>query len=495
MARLTLIFLILINLEARCDYVWTTNCVQAYEYTQKLNFKKTAALLEAERKSNPANMIPIYIESQVDFLKSFISENKSDLEGLKKRNDERIKKISSHTVKSPYQKLIIGELYMQLSIARIKAEEFFIAAYDIRKANKILEENAKLYPDFIPNLRGLGFIHAAAGSIPKNYQWAAGILGISGTISQGLSEIRLVFESSLRKNEYAYLRDETLVMLTFLEMTLGKQRDNNAIRKRFYNIPEIEHKPLLQFAKAVFHFANAENDSVITLLGNRETDREAFPLHYLNYMEGSARLYNMDFTAEQYFREYIKNYKGTSYVRSSWQRIAWIKLMKGDEEGYKTAISNCKSEHLEEAFTDEDKQAEKEAKSGEPPNLILLKARLLFDGGYYNRALKEIANKPVTLFPRQRDQLELTYRLARIFDKTDKKDQAISFYEQTYKNGNALSWHFAANSALMLGQLYEEKNQKKLASEWYKNALALRNHEYQNSIDQKAKSGLNRIAE
>ena len=70
---------------------------------------------------------------------------------------------------------------------------------------------------------------------------------------------------------------------------------------------------------------------------------------------------------------------------------------------------------------------------------------------------------------------------------------AIQYYEQTISNGKNYSYYFAANSALMLGILYEGKGNAAKAEDYFRVCLNFRDHEYQNSIDQKAKAGLNRL--
>jgi hypothetical protein len=125
---------------------------------------------------------------------------------MKDRNDARIHLFEKHKGKSPYQRFCIAEMYLQQAIARIKFKEFFGAAYEVRKAYKTLEENNREYPDFKPNLRGLGLIHAAVGSIPKNYQWLAGMLGLGGTIKQGLNELKILLNTTYKEKEYYHLQ-------------------------------------------------------------------------------------------------------------------------------------------------------------------------------------------------------------------------------------------------------------------------------------------------
>lgn len=489
------LFFMIIALNCRADFAWTERCTKAYEFTMRLNFTKASSLLAEEKTKNPDNQVPLYVESQMDFLKSFISENPKDAEGLKTRNDARILQLTNYKSKSPFRNFFIAEMYLQKAIANIKAEEYFTAAYEVRKSYKLLEENQKKFPDFKPDLRGLGMIHAAIGTIPQSYKWTANMVGLTGTIKQGIDELKELLAATSHDHECAFLRDETILLLTFTELNLGKEKDKEMMRKRFYGIKEIPEKPLIQFAKSIFHFSVGENDSVIYLLSNRSRDGDAMMVSYLDFMEATARLNNLDFSSEKIFLNYINTFKGNNYIKATWQHLAWIRLLQGDQPGYKNYINKFVTTSKSGDLADEDKIAVKEAETGEIPNLTLLRSRLLFDGGYYNRALSELAGKPMTLFPLQRDQLEFTYRLARIFDKSDKKDKAIPFYEQTIKNGAAYEYYFAANSALSLAQIYEDSGDKIKATYYYRKTLSMHNHDYQNSIDQKAKAGLNRLGQ
>ena len=307
------------------------------------------------------------------------------------------------------------------------------------------------------------------------------------------TELKQLLDATYTHPELAWEREDIIIILTFLEVSLQKDKNKDIIRKRFYNIPNVDEKPMLQFAKSVFHLACSENDSIIILLENRKYDPTDYQIEYLHYMEAGARLNNLDFSAEKNYLLYVNNYKGKSFVNSGWQRLAWCRLLQGDMKGYQTYISHCLENTKINTLSDEDNQATKEGQSKEIPNVPLLRSRLLFDGGYYTRSLNEIAGKPMSAFPKLRDQLEFTYRLARIFDKTGKKDKAEQYYIQTLENGDLKPYYFAANSALMLGLLKEDARDTTAALAYFKKCLSMTHHEYQNSIDQKAKAGLNRL--
>ncbi len=66
------------------------------------------------------------------------------------------------------------------------------------------------------------------------------------------------------------------------------------------------------------------------------------------------------------------------------QKISWMYYLQHEPEKAQAARARILVSGNTE--TDADKQAQKEAESGRWPNAILLKARLLDDGGYYAEA-------------------------------------------------------------------------------------------------------------
>ena len=81
-----------------------------------------------------------------------------------------------------------------------------------------------------------------------------------------------MLSATYTQSEYAWAREDLIVILTFLEVSLEKDKNKEVVRKRFYSIAEINEKPMIQFAKSVFHLACSENDSIILLLEKRKYD-------------------------------------------------------------------------------------------------------------------------------------------------------------------------------------------------------------------------------
>ena len=95
-------------------------------------------------------------------------------------------------------------------------------------------------------------------------------------------------------------------------------------------------------------------------------------------------------------------------------------------------------------------------------------------------------------FSTPEDKCELAYRLGRIYDGLERKEEAVAAYLTALKNGEHLKEYFAARAALQVGYIYEARGQFQVAISYYQKCLSLKGHEYKNSLDQRAKAGIAR---
>lgn len=447
--------------------------------------------------SNPAfekkhsNAVYAYIGHYTDFLKTFISEDESDFERLKARFDSRLSIIDRVSDTNPWKKLARGEMLLQYAVIKFKWGEYLSSAYYFRKAFFLLESNRKQFPAFIPTLKALGFFHAAIGTVPENYKWLSNLIGLRGTIEQGCRELAFAQGKVKSHPEWDFLFDELAFLNAFAHGHFKKDYENALTAFRDSRFGEHDHGALHVFIEANTFSSMGRYEEAIVVLRSFRPDTNAYPLLYLHYMRGQLLLNRLEPVSEKHFNKFVSQFKGKSFIKSAWQKMAWIRLLKGDTKGYAECMNTVKSAGTN--FTDEDKQALKEALSGDVPEISLLRSRLLFDGGLYNRALQELENRGDNSFTKPQHQAEYTYRLGRIHDKLGDKNRATQYYQITFEKWNTKPWYYAANSALMLGAVYEEKGDRVKARDWYRKTIALRNHEYQNSIDQKAEAGLSRL--
>jgi tetratricopeptide (TPR) repeat protein len=198
----------------------------------------------------------------------------------------------------------------------------------------------------------------------------------------------------------------------------------------------------------------------------------------------------MDNDTPFFLNEYVKDYKGTTYIKDAYSKLAYYYLLQNEQDKYGYYVKLVKSRGY--SIDEKDKQALREANDVKP-DIDLLRARFYFDGGYYNKALTQLLNKDVNSLKLLRDITEYYYRLGRVYEKTDKLSEALVNYQRAVNLGKTTSYYYSANAALSIGRIFEGKRDYKRAGDFYNQAIDMKNHEYQTSIDNDAKAGLKRI--
>jgi len=485
-----------LSISSFSQYFFNENCQQAYRSVILLRFKEARQKLQSEKQQNPTNLVPVYLENYIDFLTLFIGEDRAEFEKLKSLKSKRIHLLEDGREDSPFYRFCLGEVHLQWAFARLKFGEYTAAALEIRKAYQLFSENEERFPTFLPNKIGLGVVHVTAGIVPDNYRWIANLMGVEGSMENGLGEIYRVASYSGKDESVQLFQPEAIFYLATIAANLQKNKRSalpiiQLIQSRDYG-QDLTESPLMIYGRTSILMKNGLNDEALKILQQRTLDDQQFPFCYLDYMEGLCRLNRLDMGSADCFHRYLQHFKGLNYIRSAYQKLAWIALLQGDSAKYRYNLTMIL--RFGNSFVDEDKQALFEASKGIPPNVILLRSRLLFDGGYFELALKELLDNSVKKYLKtHKDLVEYTYRLARIYHEQGNTAQALDHYRQTILRGKNDPWYYAAASAYQMGLIYENSGLVSQADSSYRVCLSIKTGEYKTSLSQKAKAGLNRL--
>lgn len=471
---------------------FTPTCEKAINDIAALRFEQAAQLLDKERRQNPENRVVEFLEDYRDFLKIFISEDEALYEAALERREVRLEQIDDLSEANKYKDYMKGEIYLHWVPIRAKMGDRFRAAIELNKAYRLLKENYQKYPAFIPGHAGLGVIEVLIGTIPQKYEWLADLLNLEGTIEGGKSRIADMLSESEKDTTWAFLEYPTLFMLSFIEMNTQQEIDETIMQRyeKYHRKDILKHQPLLVFAYGNLLQKKRKNEKALTVLNAYEKEQGQYPFYYLDYMRGLAYLYKNSPKCIEYFDKYLEDFPGRHYIKSSYQKKAWYYLINEDVSRYKYYIQNAAQKG--EALIGADKSAANEAESDKIPDTDLLKARLAFDGGYYQQALKALNHFDSDGKSTER-KVEWYYRKGRVFHEQERLDTALTFYEKAFVTGKDLEAYFAANAALMSGHIYEQKGYYREALKHYEKCLDLSGFEYELSIHQKAEAGKARL--
>jgi hypothetical protein len=192
------------------------------------------------------------------------------------------------------------------------------------------------------------------------------------------------------------------------------------------------------------------------------------------------------------YNQFLTSFKGRNFIKDAGRKVAWSWLVQDEVEAYQKEIE--KVLEIGHDDVDIDIEAETEAQSRIIPNPDLVKARLLFDGGYYHRADSTLAAMDTTLLAEEM-RLERIYRKARTAHESGSIELSKSYYIETIEIGSESERYYAGNSALKLGEIYESEEKIQNALYYYNLCLDLDFEEYENSIHAKANAALERLTD
>lgn len=461
----------------------------AYDRILSLRFSEGQQQLNIMRQKESDNDLQYFLENYMDCLKIFINEDKNEFDRLLPNRKRRLDVLAKSDATSPYYLFSQAQIRLWWAMNHAKFGEYVSAFNEVSEAFSKLEENQKRFPNFMPNKMVLGAIHSLIGSIPENYKWGLKtISGLNGTTSQGQAELEEVIKYA-KNNDFPF-EQEAVVMYAFLTLHLNNQPEN---AWQIVNSQRVKPQEslLATFALANIAMRTGKNDRAIELLQNRPSGANYYPCLYLDFMLGICKLQRNDTDADTYFYKYVKNFKGRNYIKEAYQRIAWYYLLRGDTQGYLTNINLVKSFGKTEVGGD--KNALKEAKNGIIPHSLLLRSRLLYDGGYYQKAFDILQSQKYTDYKNDYEQLEYQYRMGRILQSLKKNNEALTYYNEALQVGRNKKYYYACAAALQIGLIYEQSGQIVKAKEFFNYCLSLQPDDYADPLHSKAKAGLGRL--
>lgn len=489
--KLTLVssFLLLcLYAKAQKVYDFDITCQQAYHEITSLKLNSGQQTINKARQQNPNNLVPELLESYIDFYELFFNEDPNEYKKRKDNFDDRLDKLDEGPANHPFHDFSRATVYLQKACVQIKFGGTFNAGWNFKKAFGLIKDNRKRFPSFTPNNLIYGPSLMIAGVIPDSYKWIAGFFGVKGSIKDGAAVMqglvngtdawsRLYFEEACFYNCY---------LLFYLQ-----NKPDEALKFMTQHKLDLVNNHLLGYMAANLAMNNKQSEYAKTVILSRNQSPEYTRMPYWDFEMGYIRMRHLEIPeAIKSFSSFLTTFKGKFYVKDACEKLAWCYYLQGNKAAAESTLKRVTQ--IGNTITDADKQANRDAKTGVFPNALLLKARVLNDGGYNNEAMAMLAGKSSNDFSAPEERLEFVYRLGRIYEDLGKNEEAIKAYNLTISQGQNRTEYFAARAALQAGIILEKEGKKDQAIIYYQKCLDMEDHEYKDSLDQKAKAGIAR---
>jgi hypothetical protein len=456
----------------------------------ELKFEKASFFIEKEKKENPNNVYIYYLESYIDFLKVFISEDEKLFNMSESQKDIAIEEIGKLPESSPYRNYLIANINLQWAFARIKFGEYFTASIEINRAYRLIEKNSDNFPEFYPNKITHAVLKIIIGLVPDKYNWILDLISMQGSVEDGTAELYEVLEKTEVDSNYSYLNGECLFYLGFVELNINPDKTNSL--KLLDKILPLSDSSLLFNYMCINILTKSGNNSQAEIQFRKLDNPSSFyPFYFLDYLRADFYLKKLETdSAKQYYARFLKNFKGKNYIKDAWRKTAWAFLMEGKPNEYLQLMSAVGNSGYADIGIDKDAQLEYD--KDRVPNPSLIKARLLFDGFFF--ALADSVLNSIDDNQMDFEQLmEKDYRHARINHESLDFENAKKYYKRVIVSSDLTTEYFPANSALKLAEIYEHQDSLSLSHFYYNKCLEMNFGQFENSIKSKAKEGIRRV--
>ncbi len=486
--RYLLIFLFTISATHGQDFAWTLNQQRAFADLQQLKIQPARQLL-AQTPAQAAG-VRIFLDDYTDLLTLMTSDDEQLFERLSDREANRLDALKQLNDASPWQRVMQAEVRLHWAFVKLKFGREVSASWDVIRAYKLLAENQKRFPNFLPTYKSLGTLHVMIGSVPENYVWVAHLLGLRGTIRQGQQELQRAQQDTIFGLEARLI--DLMVRAYVLKFT---DADSVTLQRLIRANPD---NLLLHFFGATIEQKNGHGEQALAYLNARPTDPAYHPLPVVDNILGDIYLQKGQYTtADTYFRQFLRMYKGQNFLKDShYKRFLCHWLSNQPDAQSRPFLVQVTT--LGRTTAESDKAAQKFAETylkrgASPGQKVLMRARLASDGGFTDTALAYLRSYDETRFATVDERAEYNYRLGRIHQRRNDPDAALPYLNRTLALSEAGQLSFGATAALQLGYIYQQKNDRTKARSFFQKALSFKRHEYKNSVDNKARAGLNSL--
>lgn len=472
---------------AQKKFDFNPSCKAAYKEIISLRLNKGQLLLDAEKKANPDNLIPYFLENYIDFFILFFNEDPAEYKKRLPKREKRLELMDKGPENSPFFLFTKSVIHFQWASAKIKFGDNWDAGWEFRRSYLQAKENVQEHPNFTPSYLFSGAMQVTIGTIPDGYKWVTNLFGLKGNTKAGMKRLSDFLSA---KDEWSQLyREEAIFYYCYLKFYIENDKEGVFTFVDEQQL-DVKNNHLFAYLASNLRINNQQSEDALKILLEKTNSPEYISTPVWDLEMGYIKLNHLEPDAAQYFERFINNFKGRFYVKDALQKLSWHYYLAGDQ----AKANECRKLILtkEASESEADKLAQKEAKTTIWPDKLLLRARLLNDGGYYREALRLLYGRSASDFAQVEHKLEFSYRVGRLYDDIQRDEDAIIYYKKAIRLGEKRQEHYAARAALQLGFIYERQKNLPLAIEWFDRCLSMKDHDFKNSIDQRAKAGLQR---
>jgi hypothetical protein len=307
-------------------YDFNSSCRQAYQSIIELRLDEGSRILEAEKKRDPNNLIPFFLDNYIDFFQLFFNEDAAQYTAWKGRCDRRLDLMSEGPESSPFRLFTRSVIHFQWAAIQIKFGDNWDAAWDFRRSFVQSKDCLDAFPAFPPAAMLAGAMEVVAGTIPDGYKWLSSLLGIKGTVAGGMQRLQQ-FLASPDANALLF-RDEAIFYYLYLQFYI---ENKHAEVFDFIRQHQLDVKNNHLFAYLYANLCLNDQRSALTqqIIRGMNSAGGYMDMPVWDMELGDACLNHLEPDAAVYLQRFLQRFKGKFYVKDVLQKLSWYYYLKG----------------------------------------------------------------------------------------------------------------------------------------------------------------------
>lgn len=470
--RLCLVFLLWISGSADAFSTDKTPFSQAYEAVFELKMAEARDIIQKQ----PDAPRMVLAANYLDAVELMLNEDKALYKKRKDLEEKRLDLLKN----DPAAQAVAG---LQWGVVKLTFGDFWSSAWTIRRSYLQLQEAHLKKPEPLTKMY-YGLMQAILGLIPEQYRSLAKIAGFEGgNLDKGLLLIKEV------KNDPVFGLEAQLYEQMLLAFVQHQAKEAAQNMQHIYTQNQDNYLTALTLC-VISTKARQSAVTLRTLQQARWQQADYLKVPVSQYMIAEALIYRGDYRlANQYYDRFLQSFKGDNYVKDSWYKKALCQWILGNEEQANDLLEKAADSGSDK--TEADRYADHMTDQDHWPDVRLLKARLYYDGGFYDKAGRLLDSLEIQHFETTADKTELTYRKARLHQALGRSEMARKRYIECISLGSSLSDNYLPpNACLQIAKMYQSQGNITEARKYAKKVLVYKNYPYQNSISDKAKKVL-----
>lgn len=465
-------------------YQMSPTLKQAHQLAFAMRCTEAAELIQTSKKQQPQNLALAHVSGWNIFLEVFIRENSSFFNKNQPKQDSLIEWVEAQPGSSQGKYFVLSELYLLRSVLATKFGDKWKPALDALSAHKNLQKMQKIKGDF-PEGKGIaGAFELALASLPDNYKIVASMLGLKGSLSKG-QQFLTQFQQFAETPNGAYLQQKAAILSVFSQHYF----EYPSVASFTQYGPDLKTEPLLTYLQATILFEQSNAKAALGPLQKLQIHPQMATFHHLDFMRGKVLLSQLDPAAIGQFTQFLTKSDGAFYKHAAYRYLAWSAMLWPEKFKSKAAayqVFKDKAISLGKPTTGVDKQAMRDFESA--TFLPLLRARLLFDGGQYEKALVELNDFDAATIAAHHNPF--WYRKGRVLQKMNQNDAALDAFEKMHPVSTDFEY---ANGLLQQCLILEATNKPSAALSKVNQLLALDGYPNVEGLQTRAKAAQQRL--